>query len=280
MSIDAADRRQSIGPSAGAGAAPWSRTLASVGIHNFRDYGGYPVAGGGRLVTGRLFRSGEHAHATDDDLKLVDGLGITSVFDLRGSAERVKAVCRRSPEFTAHVYSADGETAQIALHAEVVSTAIDGVSAKVTMCQRYREVPFRPLLVDVYRQAFRVLSRSNSASLIYCTAGKDRTGVLVALLQSAFGVHRDDIFSDYLLTNTAGSAEARVAALRQDLHKRFGGGMSEEAIQIVTSVQPAFLQSAFDAIEQQFGSVDRYLEDVMLLRPSDRQGLVAGFVST
>ena len=64
MSIDAADRRQRIGPSAGAAAAPWARTLASGGIHNFREYGGYRFAVGGRLFTCTLLRSRGRARAT------------------------------------------------------------------------------------------------------------------------------------------------------------------------------------------------------------------------
>ena len=284
MPPEAADHRQkssrqAVSDAATTAAAPFSRTLPTVGIHNFRDYGGYSVRDGGRLATGRLFRSGEHAHATDTDLQLVDSLGLTAVFDLRGTAERRKAVCRRSPEFSAEVFAADGETAQVALHAEAASTAVDGAAARATMCQRYGEVPFRPLLVDVYRQAFRVLSKSAQPSLVYCTAGKDRTGVLVALLHAALGVHRDDIFEDYVLTNTAGNAEARIAALRQDLHKRFGGGMSEEAIRVVTSVEPAFLQSAFDAIDHRYESVDRYLQEVMQLTPEARLRLIAGFAA-
>jgi protein-tyrosine phosphatase len=251
-------------------------TLPTVGIHNFRDYGGYALRRGGRLAAGRLFRSGEHAHATDSDLELVDSLGITAVFDLRGTAERSKAACRRSPKFSAEVFTADGETAQVALHADAAS-AVDGAAARATMCRRYSEVPFRPLLVDVYQQAFRVLAESGPTSLIYCTAGKDRTGVLVALLHTAFGVHRDDIFEDYLLTNVAGNAQARIAALRDDLYKRFGDGMSEEAIRVVTSVEPAFLQSAFDAIAHRYGDIDRYLQEVMLLTPAARQHLIVSF---
>ena len=49
--------------------------LATEGIHNFRDYGGYPTRGGGRVVSGLLYRSGQHVEASDEDLAAIAALG-------------------------------------------------------------------------------------------------------------------------------------------------------------------------------------------------------------
>ncbi len=257
---------------------PFQRVLSTAGIHNFRDYGGYAVGGAGSMRKGVLFRSGEHAHATDADLALVDQLGVTSIFDLRGKGEREQAPCRRSPRFAAQIYCADGETAQSAPHAQA-ATAIDGAAARETMCRRYAEVPYRPYLTDVYRDAFRVLSTTSGPTLMYCTAGKDRTGILAALIQTALGVHPDDVMADYLLTNTVGDAEARVEALRKDLQRRFGAGITEEAIRVVTSVEPAFLASAFASIRERSGSLDAYLQQEMRLPPAARAGMLERLVA-
>src|ERR1700691_2913805 len=123
---------------------PLPRVLPTTGIHNFRDYGGYPVAGGGRIVRGRLFRSGEHAQATEADLHLVGTLGLKAVFDLRGLGERQKAPCRRPVEFEALVYAAGGETAVAAPHLEAAAGAFDAAAARRNMCERYATVPFPP----------------------------------------------------------------------------------------------------------------------------------------
>ena len=48
------------------------------GVYNFRDYGGYPVAGGGRLKRGLLWRSGQHHDATDADLERIAALKLAS----------------------------------------------------------------------------------------------------------------------------------------------------------------------------------------------------------
>jgi protein-tyrosine phosphatase len=253
-------------------AAP-PRVLPTTGIHNFRDYGGYPVAGGSRLARGRLFRSGEHTLATDADLRIVEDLGLKAVFDLRGAGEREKAPCRRPPSFAASVYASGGETTVAAPHLDAAAGAFDAATARQNMRDRYASVPFRPLLVDLYRDYFRVLSEMSASTLVNCTAGKDRTGILVALLHTALGVHPDDVLEDYLLTNSAGENEARVGALRADLQRRFGAAMSDEAVRVVTSVEPDFLESAFDAIRQRHGSTEAYLADVLNVTPEMREAI-------
>src|SRR3546814_13905619 len=70
------------------------RVLSLSGVHNFRDYGGYDVEGGGRLRDGVLWRSAHHVEADDDDLAAIDALGIETVIDLRGDDEREAHPCR------------------------------------------------------------------------------------------------------------------------------------------------------------------------------------------
>jgi protein tyrosine/serine phosphatase len=254
-----------------------SRIVATTGIHNFRDYGGYPVSTGGRLVTRMLYRSGEPVQATDRDLALVASLNLSAVIDLRGTAERHKAPARYPTTFAGQIIFADGETALSAPHVEAAARAFDAAEARRVMRERYAGIPFRPLLVTVYRQYFRLVARG--PTLVYCTAGKDRTGVLVALLQNALGVHRDDIFEDYLLTNRAGDSQTRVGALRDDLARRFGGKMSEEAVQVVTSVEPQFLDAALAAIVTSHGTIGAYLSEVLGVTPVDRQTLAENLIT-
>src|ERR1700734_791623 len=178
-----------------------TRIVPATAIHNFRDYGGYSIAGGRHLARGRLFRSGELTQPTDSDLKLVDSLALAAVVDLRGRGERRAAPCKFPAAFSAPIFYSDGETAHshAAPHVEAMAGALDAEQARLRMFNGYSSMPFRPLLLDVLRLYFRALAESNGPTLVYCTAGKDRTGFAVALLHSALGVHRDDIFEDYLL---------------------------------------------------------------------------------
>ena len=254
-----------------------SRVIATAGIHNFRDYGGYPVSGGGRVAWKRLFRSGEDAEATTHDLEVVGALGLAGIIDLRGTSERSKSPRRFPPNCAIPVICADGETTP-APHAAAAATAFDVDAARRNMLERYAELPFRQLLGNVYRRYFALLAETRGPTLVYCTAGKDRTGFLVALLHYALGVHRDDIFADYLLTNTVGDGPARVAALRRDLERRFGASLSDEAVNVVVSVDPQFLQTAFDAVTGRYGTVDVYLAEVLGVTPQVREALLERLV--
>jgi protein-tyrosine phosphatase len=250
----------------------FSRVVPTAGVHNFRDYGDYQVAGGGRIARGILYRSGEHAHATQQDLEQIKALHLSTIIDLRGRTEREKSPCRRPDGASPQIICADGETALSAPHIDAAANAIDATAARKNMCERYAGLPYRPLLIDVFRQYFKALQASPAPTLVYCTAGKDRTGLLVALLHTTLGVHKDDVFADYLLTNSAGNAEARIGALTHDLRRRFGA-LSEDAIKVVTSVEPAFLQASFDSIAATNGSLDAYLSEVLGVNSADRQAL-------
>src|SRR5438874_9763209 len=92
------------------------RILILEGVHNFRDFGGYAVAGGGRLKRGQLWRSGQHFGATDADLAKIADLRLADVFDLRSSKEREIHPCRRPAQFDAAVYLSEDPVAIAAPH--------------------------------------------------------------------------------------------------------------------------------------------------------------------
>ena len=253
-----------------------ARIVPTTGIHNFRDYGGYPAAGLGRVAWKRLYRSGEHAEATAHDLEIIAALRLSAVIDLRGTSERARAPTPDSPNSSIPVICADGETAP-APHATAAS-AFGVTEARRSMIDGYTRFPLRTRLGDVYRRYFALLAETTGPTLVNCVAGKDRTGFLVALLHHALGVHHDDILEDYLLTNTAGNPTARVAALRRDLERRFGAPMSDEAVNVVVSVEPRFLQAAFDSATARYGSIDAYLADVLGVTAQVREALIERLV--
>jgi len=255
-----------------------TRVLTTTGIHNFRDYGGYPAKGGGRLVRGVLYRSGELRHATDRDLELLDSIRLTTVVDLRGTNERLKSPWKQPAGFSASIHFADGETAHAAPHVVASAGALDAAEARRRMLKVYSGMPFRPLLIDIFRLYLTVLAESQGSTLVHCLAGKDRTGLAVALLHSALGVHRDDIFADYLLTNAAGNSEARIKAIALDLEERFGARLSEGALQVLAGVDAQYLERAFGAINDEYGSIDAYIARVLRISPAVREALARRLV--
>jgi protein-tyrosine phosphatase len=131
----------------------------------------------------------------------------------------------------------------------------------------YRSMPFRPKLIAIFRLYFEVLAERDGASLLHCLAGKDRTGLAAGLLHHLLGVHPDDLMADYLLTNTAGNIERRIAAGAHAVRSNFGRSMEVDAVRTLMSVHPEFLETAFAAIRERHGDIEAYARDVLNLTP-------------
>lgn len=252
------------------------RVLPLEGVHNFRDYGGYAAAGGGRLKRRTLWRSAQHGGATDADLAAIDALELRHVIDFRGESERRAAPCRRSPGFSAEVLFYGGETADLAPHIEASGGVLDPAGAHRAMERIYRNLPNRKPVHWVMRRYFATLARGpeerGGPSLVHCLAGKDRTGMAVALLHHALGVHPDDAMEDFLLTNVAGNIDARVAAGGEAIRAR-RGDISDETIRVLMGVDARYLHAMREALEESHGSLDAFLEAELGVDASMREAL-------
>jgi protein-tyrosine phosphatase len=254
------------------------RVLPLYGIFNFRDYGGYPAANGMRVKRATLWRSGQHAQAGEAELAAVSRLGLRTVIDLRGDSERELYPCVRPADFVAAVLFAPGETAGLAAAAahEEASQALRSVEGtRLAMIRMYSHLPERPVLIGSLRMYFEALAEREGPSLLHCLAGKDRTGVAVALAHHLLGVHPDDVLADYLLTNTAFGVEQWMAGQIAAMRRGVGEGLDDDAIRVMLSVRPEYLEAAFAAISEQHGSIDRYLEDVIEVTPARKAAIRA-----
>ena len=236
------------------------RVLALEGVHNFRDFGGYPVAGGGRVRRGLLWRSGQHCDATDADLARIAALRLAVVADLRQAEERERAPCRRPAGFAAEVLTIEQRDHALAPHVAAGSgPKRDWQSTRERLRHSYLSIPFRPELNALLRRWFAALAQIDGPTLINCMAGKDRTGFAVAMLHTALGVHPDDVMADYLMTNTAGDPEARIRAATPAL-LALVPDLDEAALRTMLGVEPEYLETAFAAIRERHGSDEAYLE--------------------
>ena len=246
------------------------------GIHNFRDYGGY-AARDGRLKSGILWRSGQHGGATPADLAGVAELGIVTVVDLRGDSERQMMPCLRHDDFDGLVLFAPGETAgsELAPHEEAGRGITTADEARAAMTRLYVNMPFRDVLVRSLNLYFEALAMREGPSLLHCLAGKDRTGLAVALLHRLLGVHEDDVMADYLLTNAAGDQKRRIAAAGDSIRERYGAQITDEAIEMLMGVDAMYLDAATRSIVERFGTNERYAQEVLGVDAARRDALRA-----
>ncbi len=233
------------------------------GVDNFRDIGGYP-AGGRMMRRGLVFRSGDLARATDADLAALHGLGIGAIIDLRRPVERERAPSRLWPGFDARVVSSDvvDEFQDWAVALRAVAT-VDAAWFERHNTETYATLAFSPRNVWLFGECLRLLATTERPVLMHCAAGKDRTGLLTAMLQRIAGVKMDDIVAEYLQTNAAVLTEVRMARLGTWLETQTGHRLDAPALTAALAVRPAYLASCFAEIDKAHGSFEGYVRDVL-----------------
>ncbi len=228
-------------------------TLALEGVDNFRDIGARVRR------PGRLFRSAHLAAATSSDIAALRKLDLVAVVDLRRPSER-----KRDPSppdiCDIVIASDDGDRAE-APHLEFLRQG-DTSDAAVDkfLLDYYRNAPFEPRHLTLFSQAFLTLDRG--PILIHCTAGKDRTGLLAALILSSYGAGFDGILRDFLLTNRAMLKEPYIGRARALGRQLMGQEPSSRVVHAMLGVQASFLEAAFQSIVDTSGSVASYLAEL------------------
>lgn len=220
------------------------RHLPLNGAVNVRDLGGYAVAGGKTTRWGRFLRADSPHHLDHGELAMLVDYGITTVIDLRREDE-----LRREPNPFA-------EHARVAYH---------NVSLFEAMAPSdYVRNP--NLLPDLYiralgerRAAFaevlnHIAAASEGGVLFHCTVGKDRTGLIAAILLLIAGADRETVLQDYAMTGPliaplidtlARSAEAR--------------GIDPVAFQMIARCDPSVMVTALDALDTTHGGLESWL---------------------
>ncbi|HTY73546.1 MAG TPA: tyrosine-protein phosphatase [Actinomycetes bacterium] len=244
------------------------RLVRLEGARNFRDLGGYRGTDGRTVRYGCVFRSGELATLTDADRTVVAGLGITTICDLRGPGE-----VELMPDGTivgaepVGVPMGEGD----ADHGNMIERVARGEIAGVTeqdMAAIYVSLldRFAPEIGSVLTLA---ADPARHALLFHCAAGKDRTGLVAALLLAALGVSRDDILDDYELTNRYRSAW-RIAQLRPELAAR---GIDIEVMTAYFSAPRSAMAHALDRLDAGHGSLEGFLTGPAGVAPRDLEAL-------
>jgi protein-tyrosine phosphatase len=137
---------------------------------------------------------------------------------------------------------------------EDVNDAVQFGRAHDLMIETYRHFVSLPSAHASYRALLTSLATDEGASVIHCTAGKDRTGWAIAVLQRMCGADLGDILDDYL-----GSNAAMETAYRPMLDAFAAEGGDAEALADMIFVRPEYLEAAIDLMHRVHGGLERYL---------------------
>lgn len=248
-----------------------SREVKMEGTFNFRDLGGYETTEGSRVKSGVIFRSGNLSRITDSDKEMLRELGIKNICDLRDNDEVQNHPDPVLDEITWHHIPLIKDEEVVRQPGDLNQFESKLINSKPgeMLLSLNREMISNTV---EFRKIFQILiDNPTNPMLFHCMAGKDRTGVVAALLLSALCVPREAIEEDYLYTNNVlEEIERGFSAIGYILPSH----IDQEIIRAIYEARIEYIRAFFDEIEQKFGDVEVYLskgiglseEDLRLLR--------------
>lgn len=245
-------------------------TIAFDSIPNARELGGLRVSDGRVVRRGMLYRTAYLAHASDADIAKLADYGISKVIDLRSGHEISQQPDRKVPgaEYVPiEIYSLNGHLFKgMSKFFQGDVSFEDGMSrfvmepaAKMICDDFYVSFVDAPDCLESFERFFREILSAKGPVLWHCTQGKDRTGLVAALLLFALGADRATVMYDFLLTNDSYARDLDVLDYKV---AKLGGGPEEFAcIRTLVGVNGKLFTAALDWIDSRFGGVDAYIKN-------------------
>lgn len=226
-----------------------ARRIALDGAFNFRDLGGYRTRDGRSVRWRKLFRSDTLDFLTWEDVRVVrDNLGVHSVIDLRtpGELARRSVKSQFEPPAGRHVLPLIDDATMEEWNARPSSNRITSAESYKWMVDNAR-----PQIVN----ALGILASTDGrAAVFHCFAGKDRTGVLSAILLSVLGVDDEAVAHDYSITaEVIEELRERSIALARD--PELVRSLPPEAFE----TKPGVMLETLDHVRAKYGSVEDYV---------------------
>jgi protein-tyrosine phosphatase len=228
------------------------RHIPLDGITNLRDLGGFVTADGGTTRWRTLYRADALHKLTSEGLAKFRELGVRSVFDLRGDTERTafpnpvdslhvpiagRPAGAVRPETDEEISAADGERMLRDTYLGILEHSASGIATIVRT----------------------IVDESATPALFHCHGGKDRTGVVAAVLLCTVGARRDDVLDDYEATR-----RFRTIDHQQDSYAgMLANGMSPEAAAGALGTPRWAMAAVLDEIDDRYGGIERYLTDAL-----------------
>lgn len=254
------------------------RGLRLRSVKNIRELGGCAAFDGRHVRRGMLIRSAQLSSMTAEDAARLADFGIRTVIDLRSADEIADEPDRNAERFCRiHCPLASAELTQyqknimekysLTSPGEEKAYYLSEYLSCISMKEQYMNVLTEESSVRSLRQVFEILCRPDSGGiLLHCTGGKDRTGIVAALILLALGTPAQEIREDYYTSALATFSETE--AFAQSLRKQHYSADFIDEMRYYNGIGMKIAEEAAEAVASRYGSVENYLKQELL---SDEQ---------
>lgn len=243
--------------------------------YNFRDVGGGLKTMDGRTFRrGLIYRSDKLSDLKSLDFKKIDSLHIGAVFDLRTDREIAKHpdVLPSRVRYV-HAPTVRDDAGEIGkLRSDVLNGRLSARLARDITTKFYKDAVTTN--GDTLAGTIRRVVFSETPVLYHCSAGKDRTGIVSALILSIAGVDRETIVNEFMLSNYYRRARVEKTLRKAKAGKIIKRKLDMDAIEVLLSVDESFIRAAFAAIDSAYGGIDPYITNQLHISPDQRAALV------
>lgn len=243
----------------------FDRHIKLEGEDNMRDMGGFMTTDGRRVSKGKLFRSGQLDELTDSDVQMLTDLGIEHVVDLRSDAELEEHPSRLPEGVTTHHLSLSWNTGPQEQRKSLDDVMRGEISGRDLLSPAYMEISEGK--IQSWTEFFNVLETGDT-TLWHCAGGRDRAGMTAALTLLALGVDKQTALEDHVASNQYlhKMNEARRAQARAEYGEEGVANIDEVLI-----LDPWMMQSFYDTVDRDYGSMDAFFEVLEVDRAALRQ---------
>lgn len=246
-------------------------------VYNFRDMGGIKNREGKQIVWGHFFRSGHLSKLKNKEYDKFNELNIKTVIDLRTDKELSKKPDRIPAGVgyaNVQVYD-DSEDMFSKTKKDVLKGRVTPVQSDSLVMEFYKLYMLEnPQLV---RGIVDQLFESKDAVLFHCSAGKDRTGMIGALVLSILNVDREIIISEYLLSNNYRVEDISNRMKLAKVGKVLFPKINYQVIENFSWIKAMYIEAMFKGIESKYGSMDNYITTGLGISQEKRQAYIDKF---
>lgn len=207
-------------------------------ISNMRDVGGYITIDGHFLKEKNIIRSNCPDNLTSSDINFLKKMGIKNIIDLRNNIE-----IKDKP--SSFINNSDFNYYNLELTG----------GRNILKTSKYVPILYFNTVQEnkkIFYKFFRILKNENGGTLYYCSAGKDRTGVLTALIQMLFNIDEKDIIADYLLSSV----------YLKDILNKYIKESNDKKIKDIIIPKQEYMEKFLELFKEKYSTIENYMNEI------------------